>query len=224
MGLAYGGAIVRDGLVLALDAADRNSYPGTGTVWSDLSGNGNNGTLTNGPTFNSGNNGSIVFDGIDDRVAINTEETYSEYTVGFFCKWISSVGTQERLFGTNRSGTYTIRDPSNVNFHYNPVGGVPSSTSISSGFSVGFGNWCYISITVNDILSLVQIYINGTLRNTSTILPSVPLGSTIFLGAQNTGPTVRANCEFGKFEVYNRALTPHEVLQNYNATKTRFGL
>jgi len=48
MGLAYGGAIVRDGLVLALDAADRNSYPGTGTTWYDLSGNGNNGTLNNG--------------------------------------------------------------------------------------------------------------------------------------------------------------------------------
>jgi hypothetical protein len=60
--------IVTDGLVLYLDAANQKSYPGTGTTWNDLSGNGNNGTLVNGPTFNSDNNGSIVFDGVDDYV------------------------------------------------------------------------------------------------------------------------------------------------------------
>ena len=66
--LAHGPSIITQGLVLALDAADRNSYPGTGTAWTDLSGNGNNGTLTNGPTYNSANGGSIVFDGSNDYV------------------------------------------------------------------------------------------------------------------------------------------------------------
>lgn len=50
--------IVRSGLVLNLDAAEPASYPGTGTTWYDLSGNGNNGTLVNGPTYNSANGGS----------------------------------------------------------------------------------------------------------------------------------------------------------------------
>ena len=54
--------IVRDGLVLNLDAGEPSSYPGTGTAWTDLSGNGNTGTLTNGPTYSSANGGSIVFD------------------------------------------------------------------------------------------------------------------------------------------------------------------
>ncbi len=60
------GKIVTDGLVLALDAADRNSYPGSGTTWTDLSINKSNSTLTNSPIFNSSNGGSIVFDGVDD--------------------------------------------------------------------------------------------------------------------------------------------------------------
>lgn len=56
---AHGGPnIVEDGLVLYLDAANKKSYPGSGTVWKDLSGNGNDGTLTNGPTFGSTNLGS----------------------------------------------------------------------------------------------------------------------------------------------------------------------
>jgi hypothetical protein len=59
-----GGNIITDGLVLLLDAANSKSYPGTGTTWTDLSRSGNNGTLINGPTFNSGNGGSIVFDGV----------------------------------------------------------------------------------------------------------------------------------------------------------------
>ena len=73
----YGGAptIVTDGLVFAVDAANYQSYPGSGTTWSDLV-NGNDGTLTNGPTFDSGNGGSIVFDGSDDYMST----TYSTPT------------------------------------------------------------------------------------------------------------------------------------------------
>ena len=70
MALHHSPRIVTSGLVLALDAADRNSYPGSGTTWTDLSGNANNGTLTNGPTFNSANGGSIVFDGTNDFEAV----------------------------------------------------------------------------------------------------------------------------------------------------------
>ena len=66
MGVTYNNRIVTDGLVLCLDAASKRSYPGTGTVWTDLKG-GNNGTLTNGPTFSSDNGGSIVFDASNDN-------------------------------------------------------------------------------------------------------------------------------------------------------------
>jgi hypothetical protein len=68
MGIAYNPSVATDGLVLALDAGNSKSYPGSGTTWTDLSGRGNNGTLTNGPTYSSSNNGVLVFDGVDDYV------------------------------------------------------------------------------------------------------------------------------------------------------------
>ena len=76
--------MIQDGLVLALDAGDKNSYPGSGTTWFDVSGN-NNGTLTNGPTFNSSNGGSIVFDGVDDFIQMSQTTTLSgEFTLNLF--------------------------------------------------------------------------------------------------------------------------------------------
>ena len=68
MSISGGPDIVENGLVLHLDAADTNSYPGSGTLWTDLSGNGNNGTLTNGPAYSSNNKGYFSFDGTDDYV------------------------------------------------------------------------------------------------------------------------------------------------------------
>ena len=70
MATKYSPKTVTDGLLLSFDAANTKSYPKSGTTWSDLSGNGNTGTLTNGPTFNSANGGSIVFDGVDDYVNV----------------------------------------------------------------------------------------------------------------------------------------------------------
>ena len=75
MSVSNGPSIVTSGLVLSLDAADKNSYPGSGTTWADLSGNTNNGTLTNGPTFSSANQGSIVFDGVDDSCILPLTNT-----------------------------------------------------------------------------------------------------------------------------------------------------
>ena len=71
--------IVTNGLVLFLDANNTNSYPGSGTSWYDLSGNGNTGTLTNGPTFSGENGGTIVFDGVDDSFPIASRFCLSSY-------------------------------------------------------------------------------------------------------------------------------------------------
>ena len=79
MGFYDGPTIVTNGLVLLLDAADNNSYSGSGTTWSDLSGNNNTGTLTNGPTFGSTNGGTIVFDGTNDYAEITTRNTALEF-------------------------------------------------------------------------------------------------------------------------------------------------
>ena len=108
----YSPRIVTSGLVLALDAAERLSYPRTGTTWRDLSGNNNNGTLTNGPTFNAGNQGSIVFDGVDDYVGIphtsilapTSQISYGAWA--FLSNW--NITNDLRLLSKTQSGGYNI--------------------------------------------------------------------------------------------------------------------
>jgi hypothetical protein len=224
MGGRYSPNIVTSGLVLCLDAANVRSYPGSGTTWNDLSGNGNHGTLTNGPTFDSENGGSIVFDGVNDYVVVDSSGSYSAYTFMFFCRWISSTTNSSRIFGLNNFGTYTILNPSNIGFHYNPLGGSPPSVTLSSGVNVGFGTWCHVAVSVSSASTAVKIYVNGILRNTSTTLPSGNFGGNVYLGAQNTISTVVANANIATFHLFNRALTDTEILQNFNAHRERFGI
>jgi len=82
-----GPKIITSGCVLSLDAADKLSYKGSGTSWYDLSGNNTTATLTNGPTFNAANMGSIVFDGTDDKVTISNEFIFHlwSFTIFFKC-------------------------------------------------------------------------------------------------------------------------------------------
>lgn len=83
-----------NGLVLCLDAGNTKSYPGSGTTWTDLSGRGNTGTLTNGPTYSSANGGSIVFDGTNDYVSTNyTQTSVTGYTIDVWFK-STDTGTQ----------------------------------------------------------------------------------------------------------------------------------
>ena len=100
MGIAYNPRVVTDGLVLCLDAGNVKSYPGSGTTWTDLSGKGNTGTLTNGPTYSSANGGSIVFDGVDDRVSGTSFNTGQNFTIN---AWIypTLLGTTRRAIVAN---------------------------------------------------------------------------------------------------------------------------
>ena len=97
--LGIGGQIVTDGLVLCLDAANKDSYPGSGTTWSDLAGS-NNGTLTNGPTFDSGNGGSLVFDGVNDTVTMGSSSTRTNLGITSYFTfdiWINAIDEGDSL-------------------------------------------------------------------------------------------------------------------------------
>jgi hypothetical protein len=215
------------GTITYLNGYTIHTFTTSGTftpyLWNDITGNGNNGTLVNGVGFNSYQSGGYLsFDGVDDRVIITPPTTYSEYTIYFFCKWISSVGFSERLFGCDAFGTYTIFNPYDVGFHYNPLGGVPSSVVLASGVNVGFGAWCQVAVTVSTAGSNVVIYVNGIARNSWSVLPAANLSANIFVGAQNS--SLFANCQFGNFQLYNRALSAAEITQNFNAQRNRFGI
>jgi hypothetical protein len=235
----YGGPdIVENGLVLYLDAANRRSYPGSGTTWFDVSGNGNNGTLTNGPTFSSGNGGSIVFDGVNDSVSIpRTNINYTpldSFTMGVWAKvdGVSgdfSVSRTTTVFGrgdtANSFGIGMERDTSNV-FRWR-VGSRAVST-ISTLLNYVVGRLDYITFSYTPTFH--RIYQNGNFiasQNTSggtggsfdaldyaiAISRAIPTGNDAWM---------QGNVYL--VHMYNRELTAQEVLQNYNATRSRFGI
>jgi len=223
---------ITDGLVLALDAGNTKSYPGTGTIWNDVSGNGNNGTLINGPTFNTGSNGSIVFDGVNDYTlgtiqsstfagphSINCwffRETIKQWS-GLFsnnvgatsCSLLTFIGTSNRI-GINRAGV--------------------SSASISIDLGVGHLNkWINCCMTISGVTngSLVNVYayMDGVLLTASgTLYWNMSSSSSYYTSRHYSSATQVHDGSIAVTQIYNRALTAEEILQNYNATKSRFNL
>ena len=160
--------IVTDGLVLALDASVSRSYPGSGTTWTDLSGNGNNGTLTNGPTYNSANGGSIVFDGTDDYGSVSCSQFQSgnnPFTMEVWFRWSGNgTNTSNNLFGYGNDGQNTIPlimvNSNSVRFEFGSGSGVVNSSTIQTN------TWYHAVATYN--LSSNQIYLDGSLQNTTS--------------------------------------------------------
>jgi hypothetical protein len=232
MGFNYSPKIVTDGLVMYLDAANSKSYPGSGTTWRDLSRGGNNGTLVNGPTFNSANGGTIVFDGVDDFVNL-TSANFSSITnqISVFF-WVYPQNTGVRPVMIIRKpfdGTGFLLDLLNRNIDCGinlNTGFVNNTNTRTSNQPIVLNAYNYIGFTWS--LNTFNIYFNGQLVKTSTLT-----GTSIVLDAGNTyigtdGFTPTFNDSFrGRIsngQIYNIALTETQALQNYNAQKSRFGL
>jgi hypothetical protein len=236
--ISYYGGIVTNGLVLALDAAKKDSYPGSGTVWRDISGNGNNGTLTNGPTFNSNNGGSIVFDGVDDSIRITNNQLYrfeniQPFSFNFWYKCTSTSGIASVLsYALNDGrGYYFSIDLGVVRtnsffFDYwdgNVYRGIQGNTN-----SLTRNEWVMVTCTsstnsVND-MKVYQNAILTSFTNRGTGTPNTINygGLSMDIGARGGSSYFKGN--IAQTLIYNRALSATEVLQNYNATKSRFGL
>ena len=121
--IAYYGGIVKDGLVLNLDAAKTDSYPKIGTAWNDISGNRNNSTLTNGPTFDSRNGGSIVLDGVNDYGILNS--TLDIGIVGSWSIWLNATTFGGVIIGSNIPNYYMLYYDSSI-FYINYGGALGS--------------------------------------------------------------------------------------------------
>ncbi len=135
--------IVRTGLVLDLDAAQPLSYGGTGTTWNDLSGNGNNGTLTNGPTYDSSNGGSIVFDGVDDKSTTNITSFGNNTTWEAWVNRTTNANAYNMFMG--RTLPYFGLRTSEIIFS-NTIGG-SQQTLNSTGFTPSNNTWYYLAFT-----------------------------------------------------------------------------
>jgi hypothetical protein len=228
------GKIVTNGLILSLDAADRNSYPGTGTTWTDLSGNGNNGTLTNGPTFNSANGGSIVLDGINDYIDIGLSAIVNQslpFTVSlwFMLTSMPSGTTTPFTFKTNTGANFIILIGSDASYRgtvvIGPDANIIGKTDTDSSFFLN--KWVNLSVTYNGsghtVVSNYIAYENAVQKTLNSGVGGVfdPRQNTI-LGYVNSNNTLIGRIAI--VYVYSSLLSSTQVLQNYNAQKSRFGL
>lgn len=229
MAFGNGPKVVSDGLILSLDAADRNSYVGSGTSWNDLSGNVYNGTLVSGPTFNSANGGSIVFDSTNSQY-INLGPILNYTSENFTFSYWANFNT----LTTNSGGQGPIvffKGDYNINGYYsqiNSTGGIVFVTNQSGVNQTSFtnnivatGSWYNIVYARN--AASVRIYVNGIDRTTTaaTHINPVSSGSNFTLARY---PGIYGNFMLSNFLNYNKALSATEVLQNYNALKSRFNL
>ena len=211
--------VTTDGLVLYLDAANTKSYTSGSTIWNDMSRGGNRGTLVNGPTFNSSNNGSIVFDGSNDYVNVNSSALGT--SSGTICFWIKS-GFPKDIYNTHSGawnqntlwgeGVSLILRISNGTYY-------PGDVIISS--SLVFDNNFHFVCTQWTTGGERSIWLDGTKRasltNTLQYVPS----PTFEIGYKSWGASYYNGNVYGIMS-YNRALSAQEILQNYNATKSRF--
>lgn len=222
------GKIVSDGLVLALDAADRNSYVSGSLIWNDVSGNASGGSLVNGPGYSASNGGSMVFDGIDDYLTTSAIiQAATSSNLQTFCSWLYGTSANNSFFGSNANSAGEFHlilyyQSSNVIVFERSIygGGSNPADQINLVTVVPNNTWNHTCI-VKTAASTFDVYFNGIIVITGAI-KGATISSSLNLGRWYNGSNKIST--ISNVQVYNRALSPAEVLQNYNAQKSRFGL
>ena len=229
--------IVTNGLVLNLDAAQLRSYPTTGTNWTDLSGSGNNGTLTNGPTFNSGNGGNIVFDGTNDYATASDSSSLRPTSFGidvWFRPTFFNLYTTILVKPFNGPPwtppylSYMIRlnnTGANIECSTN-TGGIYRTLNPIYRF---VANTLYnVTFTLNSSTGAAICYLNGAVLSSTTFTSgAISYSPTPLIIGADYGASPVADFFTGNIyivKIYNSVLSASQVSQNYNATKSRFGL
>lgn len=242
MGTFYNPKIITDGLVLYLDAANKRSYPGTGTTWTDLLRN-SNGTLTNGPTFSMDADGAIVFDGANDYVQVGSlPGSFSSFTVDVWfyptsitnyenpidCNWAYSgnnsyanVGPRLEMNSAGNLAWVYSNSTNNGIYYYQSV--------ISSGMQAN--KWYHAAITYDGSTNSSVTYLYGVntgLARGATGGPTGFIGNitnvNIARGCSACGAERYLTGKVAIVKIFNRSLTSDEIYQNFNAVRGRFGL
>ena len=233
MGTYYNPRIVTDGLVLALDAGNAKSYPGSGTTWTDLSGRGNNGTLVNGPTYDSSNGGSIVLDGLNDFVSTpRIQGTGNSTSSVTWCVWTKPNDTDGNIMSmssTDPQGGWNMPPIAAANSQFR--GKIWSNSYLTSP-TYTIGNWYYVCLIFNYNATTAnayqRLYVNGeqVAEQTNITYSSSGVDNYLFFGQANPGAdnTGYYAGNINIAQVYSRALTAAEIKQNFNATRGRYGI
>lgn len=223
---------VTTNLLMYVDASKSSSYPGSGTTWTDLSGNGRNMTLTNGPTFVSGTPSYFSFDGTNDyaSTSITTFDNTNNVSVTIE-GWVNILGT------TGYRHIMGFRDEVSPydNFFFLLLNTGPStearvsinSTNLDINYNPGnnyWNLWKQIVFTFDRSDGKTRLYVNGSLISTSSGTISGTFGTLGSMDYRVGGATYYTQMYGSKFLVYDKALSSTEVSQNYNAFKSEFGL
>jgi len=242
MGIAYNSKLVRNGLVLCLDAGNAKSYPSTGTAWSDISGNDKNGTLTNGPTYDSANGGSILMDGVNDAVVLSNSYTGTTIPTGSSSRTlITCFKTQATFSGANYEhivhyGT-TATDQAfgitiyNISGSYYIANHTWAGNSYMSNTTLSANTVYYVALTYNDSAAPRNtFFLNGSFGTTgyaqgktADYSLNTGTGNQLLVGSRlASAEYFKGNVFF--VQMYNRVLTNAEIEQNYAASRGRYGL
>ena len=218
MALQHHPRIVSNGLIMYIDAANTRSYSGSGNTALGLI-TGIDGTLVNGVGFTSANNGAFTFDGSNDYINFGNSSSaqQSSGTLSAWAKASSPGGGYRGIIA--KQGAYGLFYTDSVLVAYDWAADAPRST----GINIADNTWKNVVLTYQSGVSNgTRIYINGVsvLTTTITILNQI---NNLFGGAEANASQCAA-CSVSSFNMYNRVLTAQEILQNYNATKKRFGL
>jgi hypothetical protein len=224
--------IIRNGLVLALDAADKNSYPGTGTTWYDLSGYNRHATLINTPTYSSSNAGVFNFnDNSFQYATIPNIGSLTQFSIESWARTNKSLTGKVTTIVTNQYDLVsnlnysmgTNNSPSSYNMTFGFFNGAWRNVT---GFSMALNTWYHLIGTYDG--STINFYVNGSLNTSLSYTGTAASGGEIRIARRwDDVANVTSNFfsgDISQVKIYNRALTTTEILQNYNATKTRFGL
>lgn len=234
MSLGHGPRIVRNGLVFCLDAANQKSYPGSGTTWTDLISRTTVGTLTNGPTFDSANKGSILMDGVDQWVSLPSglEGLYIDNSsMEIWIKQTSDKNTEYFKAGTPNidgvdecalwyvSGTTTLRF-----IHFVDPYGSRSFVETTHSINMADSTWHQIvgTFSGNTTSGTSSLYLDGELVSSSSSIGNSSTMGAAGLSLGNSSYAFGGNFSIAK--LYNKTLSAAEVRQNFNALRGRFGV
>ena len=223
MALSHNPRIVTDGLVLCLDAANPKSYPGSGTTWYDLSGNGNDGTLVNGVEFDSTNNGSFTFDGSNQYVNVSSFYDFSTTNRITAFAWVKSSASSWNDTGwiLSKRNQFIIHPDSgskNVDFYvndggWNKVEYAPNAVNIWNHYCLYYDQ------------SNLKAFVNGEEVASMSLNTSLTSDSGSLAIGRDDGSSSRYGAgNISNVQIYNRALSASEIQQNFQALRGRYGI
>ena len=210
--------IVRNGLLMFVDAANINSYPGTGTTWYDISGNGNHMSMINGVSFSKANSGVMMLDGTNDYIELPSFNiTTTNHTIIGASRY-AGASPRGRIFSSFSNNWLMGHWNGNIKTYYSE-GWVAGPAAVP-----GTTEWLVHAVVENYSADLWTYYCNGALVASNNSGSQGPNGLS-FGNSRSSSPGAELSiAEIGFFMVYNRLLTVEEINQNYNALKGRFGL